>query len=272
MSDSGICLSPRWLLLLKKSLGVNYTVNNDLAQLSCDGGNKTQIKLPDPELMKENLKYYENALDFYAFTTPFIISIGLFGNPVILCVFLSKAMRKISASFYLASLALSDTLVLLSYVLLDWLHKGLHRWPNAKPINLISYNGMCQVFLLVSYGFRFMSVYLIVFFTIERYLGICKPLTRQKMNTHRFARRAIGCVVMMSLLISAYKPIISGVHTTQSGQRICGGRPDYERVNFILDTIYALTITALPFLILTIFNMLITRKLVITQRRHAKTR
>ena len=62
---------------------------------------------------------------FSAYVTPFIIAIGLAGNLISLRVFTSTQLRKLSASFYLAALSASDTIVLLTYVLGDWLMRRM---------------------------------------------------------------------------------------------------------------------------------------------------
>jgi len=58
--------------------------------------------------------------------------------------------------------------VLLSYVLLDWLKKGLPLWPGHHSIRWVDVSGVCESFLFMSYTFRFVSIWLIVLFTIER--------------------------------------------------------------------------------------------------------
>jgi len=86
--------------------------------------------------MKSDLAFLNNGQLVYAYVTPFIILIGIIGNSVSLRVFCSQRMRKMSASIYLASLAISDTCVLLSYVLVEWLHRGMGRWPGGRSVNL----------------------------------------------------------------------------------------------------------------------------------------
>ena len=76
-----------------------------------------------------NASTRDKGLDVYAFLTPFIILIGLFGNVISLCIFRKKALRRLSASFYLRAICISDICVLLTYVLLGWLNKGLPQWP-----------------------------------------------------------------------------------------------------------------------------------------------
>jgi len=80
--------------------------------------------------------YRFSGLDVYAYVTPFVIAFGILGNLVSLRVFMSRRMRKMSASLYLACLGVSDTAVLLTYVLIEWLHRGLPRWTGHATINL----------------------------------------------------------------------------------------------------------------------------------------
>jgi len=86
--------------------------------------------------MKSDLAFLHNCKNVYAYLTPIIILIGIVGNSISLRVFCSQRMRKMSASIYLASLAISDTCVLLSYVLIEWLHRGMNRWPPGLSIDL----------------------------------------------------------------------------------------------------------------------------------------
>ena len=111
-------------------------------------------------------------VSIYAYVTPFIIAIGIVGNLISLRVFMSRRMRKMSASLYLACLAVSDSCVLLTYVLFEWLQRGLPSWPGGHAYNLSSaFPGMCQLYAFSSYVFRFMSAWYIVAFNVERYIG-----------------------------------------------------------------------------------------------------
>jgi len=91
------------------------------------------------------------------------------GNALSLRVFAGAArMRRLSSSMYLSAISVSDCLVLLSYVLLDWLKKGLPLWPGRHSIRWVDTSGVCESFLFTTYTFRFVSIWLIVLFTIER--------------------------------------------------------------------------------------------------------
>ena len=111
-------------------------------------------------------------LDFYAYLTPIIIVVGLFGNSVSLCIFKRRTIRKLSASVYLSAICISDTCVLF-FILLDWLNKGLPRiGGSGARVPIVLRHGCCQAFLFFSYTFRIISVWLIIVFTFERYVSL----------------------------------------------------------------------------------------------------
>ena len=180
-------------------------------------------------------------------------------------------MRGLSASMYLAAISVSDLLVLLTYVLLEWLSRGLDNWPGGYQVHIIHSQGMCQVFLLLSYTFRFTSVWLITIFTMERYIAINKPLHRRVLCTRTFSRRLLAGTFVIALLVSLYKPFISGINQTNSGP-ICGSLLSLHRTNFYLDAVYGFSITLIPFFLITVFNGLILRTLLHKDKRQPEVK
>ena len=215
-----------------------------------------------------DMKFFEASMSLYAYLTPLVIIIGVIGNSLSLAVFTSKMMRKLSASYYLASLAASDNIVLVTHVLIEWLKVGLPYWPGGRSTNVVGYVGLCETQLLVSYVFRFLSAWLIVIFTVERYIGVCRPLRRRERCTVSFARKTIVGITFAAILLSLYKPILSHVNPDNGA---CGGKKQHIRLNSILDPTYAMLTTALPLLIIIVLNLLITRQLLITRRRHKRS-
>ena len=135
--------------------------------LTCMNVNQTPLTI-DKTLQQQAMTLNNVALKFYAYVTPIIFIVGVIGNCLSLRVFLSKPMRKMSACYYLAALAASDTGVLFTYVFLEWLNKGLPHWPGGHRAPIVNINGICHTFVFLSYFFRFLSSWLIVIFTIER--------------------------------------------------------------------------------------------------------
>ena len=183
---------------------------------------------------------------------------GILGNTISLLVFRRKSLRKLSASFYLRAICVSDTGVLLTYVLLDWLDKGLPVMQGGqKYVTLLDYNVPCKLFLYFSYTFRIVSVWLIIVFTFERYVAICHPLQRRLICTRSFSYKIISAVIILAAILCLYKPILSGARLIFVNTYACSGTEEARDINFILDSIYGFGITLLPFVIITLFNSMI---------------
>ncbi|XP_060555135.1 P2Y purinoceptor 1-like [Ruditapes philippinarum] len=196
-----------------------------------------------------------------------IFLIGLIGNGLSLAVFTSKNMRKMSASSYLAALSAADISTLIFYVFIEWLRRGLvHINPDTEILlNVLNKDGPCQVFLFLSYISRVMSTWIIVIFTIERFTGVCYPLKSFKGNSKKIL---IGMLIIGGLLV-LYKPILSGEYIAR-GQVTCSSNPMYSFGSFVLDSIFALLITLVPFIIITILNIMIMRTLYLRNYRHSE--
>lgn len=201
--------------------------------------------------------------DFYSYFTPLILIVGICGNVLSLSVFLSRNMRKMSASIYLASLSTADIATLVFYVFVEWLRRGLVHIAPGSRIEFLESEGICQILLYLSYISRLMSAWIIVLFTIERYMGVCHPFKRRDTSQKGTIRIIVALLIVCGVLV-LYKPILSGSHTIRN-RTACASKPEFRYVSFVLDSIFAIMITFIPFLIISVLNFLIIRKLV---KRH----
>ena len=79
--------------------------------------------------------------------------------------------------------------------------------------------------------------------------------------TRSFSYKLIGCVSLIATILCLYKPIISSVSEV-GGNTVCSSSPEHVDLNFVLDSVYGVLITALPFVIITLLNLFILKKLV----------
>ncbi len=111
-----------------------------------------------------------------------------------------------------------------------------------------------------------------IFFLSGRYIAICWPFHRRRICTRSFSYRLIGCVSLVASLFSVFKPITSRVSESGANRRVCARNPDELELSFLLDSVYGVLITALPFLIITLLNLLILKKLLCHQREQKDLR
>ncbi|KAK7475466.1 hypothetical protein BaRGS_00033285 [Batillaria attramentaria] len=198
---------------------------------------------------------------FYAWFTPFVLLVGVVGNTLSLCVFLSRNMRSLSASTYLAALSTADLTALVFYVLVEWLIRGLPALKGEGEYSragLMAVNGTCQMVMYLHY--------------VSRYIGVCHPLRRRDICTTSSTRRLVLGLILLSFLLNLFKPFLSQVQHIPKWGNMCTTRPDHKRLSFVLDSVYAVMITFVPFVVITIFNLLIIRKLLRHNRRRRQVR
>ena len=99
---------------------------------------------------------------------------------------------------------------------------------------------------------------------------MCWPLQRKRYCTRSLAGKLIAAVVVFSALVCLYKPILSEV--TETKERICTRNSKFHQLNFILDSIYGLIITAVPSLVIMFLNMPILRRLISWDKARTKSR
>ena len=102
----------------------------------------------------------------HLYLTPIIIIIGVTTNIVSFLVFMCTPMRLQSSSIYLASLALSDCLFLVSLFI---------SWFGWLKIHIAHQPVWCHAVVYIAYTTSFLSVWIITSFTVERYIVVCYP-------------------------------------------------------------------------------------------------
>ncbi|KAK3786856.1 hypothetical protein RRG08_030903 [Elysia crispata] len=210
------------------------------------------------------------SLTFYSYVTPVVLAVGLVGNLLSLIVFLSRNMRKLSASTYLAALSVSDICALVFFVLTDWLRRGLPHYPGSPQSSFLEDEGPCQILTYLGYVSRFISAWIIVTFTMERYIGVCHPLRRKDICGSKSAQKVIVSLLVIGFIILAYKPMLTSRQEHKLMNRTvarCTPDPSHAFLSYVLDSSFALSITLVPFLIISILNSLIIRRL---QRRKVR--
>ncbi|XP_060573190.1 C-C chemokine receptor type 3-like isoform X2 [Ruditapes philippinarum] len=199
----------------------------------------------------DKLEYYGDEISpsFYYFakyTTiylqPVIFTVGLLGNLMSFCVFLSKSMRKISSNLYLA--ALSGSSYGFNLVL-------LFQWLEMVKVPIFHMQGFCQSIVYFSYVFSFLSVWLIVCITVENYI-VTFHLSKAVVYCTVFrAKIVIGLLVLYSVLLYSGQFWTTGIVTFSDNYTVCTELPEYSQLNRIYSFWDTITTLVLPIIITT---------------------
>lgn len=193
------------------------------------------------------------------YVPPILLFVGTFGN-LFSFIILRQNMRKLSTYFYLAILAIMDILVL--YVGLLRLWAG--QLTNVDIRN--EANWLCKSIIFLGYVTSDSSVWLIIAVTVERYIAVCYPLKAPSMCNVRRGRFVIAFLILAICCINGhFFWTVQLAYTVHEDIEIvkCEEGPDHVfLVTEVWPWVDAALYSFLPFVLITILNCLIIRRVI----------
>lgn len=206
---------------------------------------------PPPDLI---LRILETFLEFRIsqylgiYGYPALIVIGSLGNALSFVVMTRKTMVTVSTCFYMAVLAVADTIVLYFSCLRRWItYLQNYDTSNVSPAG-------CKTLTFITYWCFQFSSWILVVMTIDRFLAIHYPL---KALSFRVLRHPKWIVLVIALVCSAFDLqyfFITDLNDEGDCLPLEEHRYFHEKIWPWLDaTIYSF----LPFVLLFVFNIII---------------
>ena len=187
---------------------------------------------------------------------PVICIFGLVGNTLSSITFFRNPLRKTSCSLYLAARSISDSGFLLA-LLLTWIS-------SVFGLRLGSIRGICAAIVFLTYICGCLSVWFVVFLTIENYVRICHPFFIKSVCSKRLARILTCVLCVLSLGIYSTPLWISDSN--------CSHNYKYHKITEILVYVDTLLTLVIPSILITCFMIAITFKVIKTFRRRQRLR
>nr|XP_012140548.1 PREDICTED: alpha-2C adrenergic receptor-like [Megachile rotundata]XP_012140549.1 PREDICTED: alpha-2C adrenergic receptor-like [Megachile rotundata] len=200
---------------------------------------------------------------FHQYYIPSIILLGLVGNLLSCVVFLNTHLKVRSSSYYLAALATADFGFLVT-LLLVWLN-------NTLGWKVFNKDGWCETLVYVSAVCSSLSVWLIVAFTVERFIAVQYPLHRPHICTIARAKTIVLVLVIVALTGHSYSFVTAGVVSTKEGEEYCELKDEYLEAMKIISIIDSFASLIAPLVMIIVMNTMIMRNLLMFSRRFKQT-
>lgn len=204
---------------------------------------------------------YPTILTFFAtYYIPFIICVGLVGNFLSCIVFLTTHLKMRSSSYYLAALASADFgfLTVLSLVYLS----------NNATLELFNKEGWCQTLVYISSVCSSLSVWLIVAFTVERFIAIQYPLQRPQMCTVSRAKITVVVLTILAFLSHSYCFFTAGMISLGVDRpEVCNMLEQYRDTMIIINSVDTVVSLIGPVVLIVSMNAMIARNLLLFRKK-----
>jgi hypothetical protein len=168
---------------------------------------------------------------------------------------MSRPLRMRAASWYLAALAISDDLSLLTIMTEYWLKDERINLPVVKSSHVL-----CVMVTHFSYVSRLLSAWLVMTFTIERFIGVVFPLRRAALSTTAHARKVILCECIACIFVPSYTIFTIGVVKAPYGEE-CDVLPERATIYLVFNIIFLVFGSiVVPILTICTLNMFMLHK------------
>lgn len=255
-----------------------YKIHNECANFTEIGNQMSHLSEEDRKLLEElqklcgaqdtsHITWYESLWIDYPeymnpnrtlklYVSPILLILGTFGN-IFSFIILAKNMLKVSTYSYLAVLAIMDMLVL--YIGL------LRMWIGQFTVDIQdTANWLCKAVNFLGYVSSDSSVWLIIAVTIERFIAVCFPLRAPRMCNTQRARIVIVLVIFYMCLVNGHiiwTVELQYIYHNGSYVSKCEASADHKLlVKEIWPWVDAAIYSFVPFVIITILNILIIRQ------------
>ncbi|XP_046568628.1 somatostatin receptor type 2-like [Haliotis rubra] len=166
----------------------------------------------------EQMLIYSIAMILNTFILPIIVFTGLVGNTISCMVFVGKDLRRLSSSVYVLAVLISDTGTLLCL---------LSVWLEVLGFGINHMQGICQLFVYLTYVCSFLSAWYMVCITVENFITICHPMKVKVMCTKNRASAVVVILAAAGMLMYCVTVITTHVRTSSYNQQLCDQNPDF---------------------------------------------
>ena len=187
------------------------------------------------------------------FTSVVFVIMGIIGNFINIVV-MSQYLRKYSSSVYIFVLAISDSAYLISTFLGALLKPIKCYYFNETRIDFVSHNNFaCQLFQYLMDLFSDYSCMIILCFSIERFIAVCKPIKVKVICSIKIVK--LLCILLLLVISASIAP--HNFMMLGSYYHSCVIDLDSEKTFSVIYIVESTVFKILPVFVIAICNVLI---------------
>ncbi len=240
--------------------------------------NRTDLNFSNPYpianklVVSSNFIHYTFKINICAMIA--IVSIGLIGHILTICVYSQKKFRRNFSHIYIYCLSINDGLFLLVHFFEDVIIKLKEQdESNYNPIleffNLIDRFEFACYLITYSYNvLRFNSAYIIIAFTIQRLFIVYKPLSIL-FRSKKSAWKSVLFITFTSMIVNSWSFFLIELKKEGSKQ-YCTLIRELGFEYLIANTVYVVLVSVLSITIISVCNFLIILKTISDDSKRKK--
>lgn len=192
---------------------------------------------------------YDSVFLFRQFVLPVICVLGETGNVLSAMIFFGSKFRNTSCNLYLAARSVCDIgfVITLFLTWFDFIHH-----------NVFNNDGLCQLLLFLSSICSFLSVWFVLFVTIENYIRLCRPSKVLVFCNTTVAKFVI--LIGVSIAVSLYNFPLWGVKVQMIyGKKFCmtlDKYVNYEKITIFVDTLITLIVPVSIIIVMLVLTLI----------------
>lgn len=209
-----------------------------------------------------------------------VIFLGLIGHFLTILVYSKKINRTNSSHVYMLCLSLIDSIYLIVHIFEDTIPSiyGTYQaflepiWLSnlLKHLNVIHKNDLgCRFISFLRNMLRLVSAFLILVFTIQRFLVVHFPL-KSSFKSNKSAWSTFKVIFWIGLLSNFWTLYIFELQSKDE-KFLCDVKKDWYMGYFLINLVYTILIIFLPTLLIFVFNILIVIRTIKEDAKRKKT-
>lgn len=205
---------------------------------------------------EKSFNFLDIANKINLFSTILIICIGLIGNLLSLIIYSQSKYRLNSSNVFILILSITDSLFLIIHFFEDTINiLEQYYYIEINFLNIIDINReSCKIANYLRYVLRSISSFIILAFTIQRYIIVYSPLSSKRFKNKRYAWYTCLITIISSFIMNIWSLFMFDL---SNQNKKCDIIDEWINVYYYISICYFTLTKLLPMLIIVILNCLI---------------